>query len=144
MPSRSGMADWEITQALAKAMGLAWNYAHPSEIMDEISRTSPSSTGVSYDTLDKYGSVQWPCNVKAPSGTPVMHIDSFARGRGRFMITEYVPTEERSGPRFPLLLTTGRILSQYNIRMMPSSAACARAPGCGCRVGRAKPACVHV
>jgi formate dehydrogenase major subunit len=115
MPSRSGMADWEITQALAKAMGLAWNYAHPSEIMDEISHTSPSFAGVSYDTLDKYGSVQWPCNAKAPSGTPVMHIDSFARGRGRFMITEYVPTEERSGPRFPLLLTTGRILSQYNV-----------------------------
>jgi formate dehydrogenase major subunit len=115
MPSRSGMADWEITQALAKAMGLAWNYAHPSEIMDEISRTSPSFAGVSYDTLDKFGSVQWPCNAQAPSGTPVMHIDSFARGRGRFMITEYVPTEERSGPRFPLLLTTGRILSQYNV-----------------------------
>jgi formate dehydrogenase major subunit len=115
MPSRSGMADWEITQALAKAMGLAWNYAHPSEIMDEIAMMTPSFKGVSYAMLEKQGSVQWPCNEAAPVGTPVMHIDHFARGRGRFMITDYVPTEERSGPRFPLLLTTGRILSQYNV-----------------------------
>ncbi len=115
MPPRSGMADWEITQALARAMGLDWNYAHPSEIMDEIARTSPSFAGVSYAVLEQHGSVQWPCNDAAPEGTPVMHIDHFARGRGRFMITEYVPTEERSGPRFPLLLTTGRILSQYNV-----------------------------
>jgi formate dehydrogenase major subunit len=115
MPSRSGMADWEITQALARAMGLAWNYAHPSEIMDEIAMMTPTFRGVSYETLDQYGSVQWPCNEQAPAGTPVMHIDHFVRGRGRFMITDYVPTEERSGPRFPLLLTTGRILSQYNV-----------------------------
>ncbi len=115
MPSRSGMADWEITQALARAMGLKWNYAHPSEIMDEIAATSPSFAGVSYAMLDVQGSVQWPCNDAAPTGTPVMHRETFARGRGRFMMTEYVPTEERSGPRFPLLLTTGRILSQYNV-----------------------------
>jgi formate dehydrogenase major subunit len=44
-----------------------------------------------------------------------MHIDRFVRGEGRFMVTEYIPTEEKTGPRFPLLLTTGRILSQYNV-----------------------------
>jgi formate dehydrogenase major subunit len=44
-----------------------------------------------------------------------MHIDTFVRGEGRFIITEYIPTEEKTGPRFPLLLTTGRILSQYNV-----------------------------
>jgi formate dehydrogenase major subunit len=115
MPSRSGMADWEITQALANAMGHAWSYRHPSEIMDEIAATTPSFAGVSFKFLDEVGSVQWPCNTKAPAGTPVMHLDDFAHGPGRFMITEYVPTEERTGPRFPLLLTTGRILSQYNV-----------------------------
>ena len=61
------------------------------------------------------GSVQWPCNEAAPEGTPLMHIDRFVRGKGQFMITEYVPTDERTGPRFPLILTTGRILSQYNV-----------------------------
>src|SRR5690606_2967384 len=58
---------------------------------------------------------QWPCNSAAPLGTPVMHIDGFVRGKGQFIQTEYVATEERSGPRFPLLLTAGRTLSQYNV-----------------------------
>ena len=61
------------------------------------------------------GSVQWPCNEKAPEGTPIMHVGGFVRGKGKFIRTEYVPTDERTGPRFPLLLTTGRILSQYNV-----------------------------
>jgi formate dehydrogenase major subunit len=59
--------------------------------------------------------VQWPCNEKAPIGTPTMHIDQFVRGKGRFMLTEYVPTQERTSSRYPLILTTGRILSQYNV-----------------------------
>ena len=59
--------------------------------------------------------MQWPCNDKAPEGTPIMHIGGFVRGMGNFVITEYVPTDEKVGPRFPLLLTTGRILSQYNV-----------------------------
>jgi formate dehydrogenase major subunit len=114
-PPRNGFADWEITVAIAKAMGMEWNYAHPSEIMDEIARLTPTFAGVSYDKLEAMGSVQWPCNDKAPEGTPIMHIGSFVRGKGNFLITEYVPTDERTGPRFPLLLTTGRILSQYNV-----------------------------
>ena len=111
----SGLADWEATMALSNALGYPMHYNHPSEIMDEIARLTPGFAGVSYDLLDRAGSVQWPCNDKAPEGTPVMHIGGFARGKGRFMITQYVPTDERTGPRFPLLLTTGRILSQYNV-----------------------------
>jgi formate dehydrogenase major subunit len=83
--------------------------------MDEIARLTPTFTGVSYQKLEELGSVQWPCNEKAPEGTPVMHMAGFVRGKGKFMITEYVPTDEKTGPRFPLLLTTGRILSQYNV-----------------------------
>ncbi len=90
-------------------------YAHPSEIMDEIAALTPTFSGVSYQRLDELGSVQWPCNDKAPEGTPIMHVERFVRGKGQFMLTEYVPTEERTGPLFPLLLTTGRILSQYNV-----------------------------
>ncbi|TAJ84305.1 formate dehydrogenase subunit alpha [Reyranella sp.] len=115
MTPKNGLADWEITLAISKAMGFEMPYAHPSEIMDEIARLTPTFAGVSYALLDEVGSVQWPCNEKAPLGTPVMHIGGFVRGRGNFMITEYVPTDERTGPRFPLLLTTGRILSQYNV-----------------------------
>jgi formate dehydrogenase major subunit len=115
MAPKNGKEDWEITCDLAAALGFPMHYDHPSQIMDEIARLTPTFTGVSYEKLDALGSVQWPCNEKAPEGTPVMHIDGFVRGKGKFIITEYVPTDERTGPRFPLLLTTGRILSQYNV-----------------------------
>ncbi len=111
----AGKADWETTVALANAMGAPMHYQHPSEIMDEIAATTPTFKGVSYTRLDELGSIQWPCNDEAPAGTPIMHVERFVRGKGQFMLTEYVATEERVGPRFPLLLTTGRILSQYNV-----------------------------
>jgi len=115
MAPKNGYADWEITQMLANALGCAMQYDHPSQIMDEIAVLTPSFAGVSYRKLDEMGSVQWPCNEKAPEGTPVMHIGAFVRGKGKFVVTEYVATDEKIGPRFPLLLTTGRILSQYNV-----------------------------
>ncbi len=115
MSPKNGYADWEVTQLLANELGLNWNYTHASQIMDEIARLTPSFAGVSFDLLDEVGSVQWPCNEESPDGMPIMHIDGFARGKGKFVITEYVPTDEKVGPRFPLLLTTGRILSQYNV-----------------------------
>ncbi len=115
MAPRNGYADWEVTQMLANALGAGWTYTHPSQIMDEIAILTPSFAGVSYEKLETMGSVQWPCNDKAPEGTPLMHIDGFVRGKGKFIVTEYVPTDEKTGPRFPLLLTTGRILSQYNV-----------------------------
>ncbi|NBE07123.1 formate dehydrogenase subunit alpha [Paragemmobacter ruber] len=115
MAPRQGYADWEVTQMFAQAMGADWHYTHPSQIMDEIALLTPSFAGVSYERLEELGSVQWPCNEKAPEGTPLMHIDGFVRGKGKFIVTEYVATDEKTGPRFPLLLTTGRILSQYNV-----------------------------
>ncbi|WP_313348661.1 molybdopterin oxidoreductase family protein, partial [Paracoccus sp. (in: a-proteobacteria)] len=115
MTPKNGYEDWEITQMLANRMGGAWSYTHPREIMAEIALTTPSFAGVSFDLIEREGSVQWPCNDKAPLGTPVMHIDGFVRGKGRFVHTEFIATEERTGARFPLLLTTGRILSQYNV-----------------------------
>jgi len=115
MAPRNGYADWEITQLLSRALGYPMAYAHPSEIMDEIAATTPTFAGVSFARLDELGSIQWPCNAAAPEGTPVMHAAAFTGGAGRFILTEYVATDERTGPRFPLLLTTGRILSQYNV-----------------------------
>jgi formate dehydrogenase major subunit len=115
MAPRAGFADWEVTQELARAMGADWGYIHPSQIMDEIAATTPSFAGVDYALLEEEGSVQWPCNEAHPEGTPIMHVDGFVRGQGRFIVTEYIPTDEKTGPRFPLLLTTGRILSQYNV-----------------------------
>ena len=115
MPALCGMEDWQVTVALSEAMGYPMPYAHPSEIMDEIARLTPTFAGVTYDKIDRLGSVQWPCNDKAPDGTPVMHVEEFVRGKGKFIVTEYVPTEEKITRMYPLLLTTGRILSQYNV-----------------------------
>ncbi|PVA05390.1 formate dehydrogenase subunit alpha [Thalassorhabdomicrobium marinisediminis] len=115
MAPKNGYADWEITMMLANAMGSNWTYTHPSQIMDEIAATTPGFANVNYEMLETRGSVQWPCNDDHPDGSPIMHIDDFARGKGKFIVTEYVATDERTGPRFPLLLTTGRILSQYNV-----------------------------
>jgi formate dehydrogenase major subunit len=112
---RAGLGDWEITVRLSNALGYPMSYRHPSEIMAEIAALTPTFTGVTYEKIDRLGSIQWPCNDQAPEGTPTMHVGEFVRGKGRFYTTEYVPTRERSSSRFPLLLTTGRILSQYNV-----------------------------
>jgi formate dehydrogenase major subunit len=115
MEPKNGYEDWEVTQLLANALDCGWTYTHPAQIMDEIASVTPTFSGVSFDRLDELGSIQWPCDQENPEGTPVMHVDHFVRGKGKFVVTEYVPTDERTGARFPLLLTTGRILSQYNV-----------------------------
>ena len=115
MQPLAGLEDWQVTVRLSNALGYAMHYAHPSEIMDEIAALTPTFTGVSYDKIDRLGSIQWPCNERAPDGTPTMHIGEFVRGKGKFFVTEYVPTTERTTSRYPLILTTGRVLSQYNV-----------------------------
>ncbi|WP_284124289.1 formate dehydrogenase subunit alpha [Parerythrobacter aestuarii] len=115
MEPANGYEDWEVTQLLANALGAGWNYSHPSQILDEIARLTPTFAGVSWERLEREDSLQWPVNEAAPDGSPIMHVDGFVRGKGKFVVTDYVPTDEKTGPRYPLLLTTGRILSQYNV-----------------------------
>lgn len=115
MQPLGGLQDWEATARFSNALGYPMHYTHPSQIMAEIAELTPTFTGVNYEKLDKLGSIQWPCNAAAPDGTPTMHIDRFVRGKGKFYLTEYVPTREKTTSRFPLLLTTGRILTQYNV-----------------------------
>ncbi|MEO8119083.1 MAG: formate dehydrogenase subunit alpha [Rhodoferax sp.] len=116
MPAKAGLADWEVTVRLANAMGYPMHYAHPRDIMAEIASLTPSFQGVTYTKIEKHGSVQWPCNEDTEAlGTEIMHVDKFVRGKGRFIITQYVATDEKVTRKFPLILTTGRILSQYNV-----------------------------
>lgn len=115
MQPKSGYADWEITQLLANAVGYPMAYTHPAQIMDEIASLTPTFTGVSFKRIDELGSIQWPCDAVNVAGTPIMHVDQFVRGKGKFLVTEYVPTSEKVNARFPLILTTGRVLSQYNV-----------------------------
>ena len=115
MKSKIGKQEWQVACDLSSAMGYPMDYGSSAQIMDEIATLTPTFAGVSFALLDEVGSVQWPCNAEHPLGTPIMHIDRFVRGDGAFQLTPYVPTDERSTRRFPLLLTTGRILSQYNV-----------------------------
>lgn len=115
MSPKNGYEDWEITAMLSNALGYPMEYKHASDIMDEIARLTPTFKGVSFEKLDRLGSIQWPCNDEHPEGTPVMHVDEFVRGKGKFFITQYVPTSEKVTPKYPLILTTGRILTQYNV-----------------------------
>jgi len=115
MPPRTGKHEWQVACEIAQVMGYDMSYDDTSQIMDEIAATTPTFTGVSFDLLDKVGSVQWPCNAEHPLGTEIMHEGTFTRGRGHFVQTPYVATTERSTRRYPLILTTGRILSQYNV-----------------------------
>ena len=115
MRARNGRQEWEVVCDLAQALGVAMHWENSAQIMDEIATLTPTFAGVSFAKLDAVGSLQWPCNDAHPFGTPIMHEVTFARGLGKFTATPYLPTEERSTRRFPLLLTTGRILSQYNV-----------------------------
>jgi len=115
MEAQCGMQEWEVACAISTAMGYPMHYDNASQIMDEIAQVTPTFAGVSFEKLDRLGSLQWPCNDAAPQGTPVMHVGQFVRGKGNFVETPYVPTDERSTRRFPLILTTGRILTQYNV-----------------------------
>jgi len=115
MQPKSGKAEWQVVQELAAAMGYPMNYSSAAAIMDEVASLTPDFAGVSFAKLDRLGSVQWPCNDAAPEGTPIMHEHRFVRGKGRFMLTDFQPTEERTSRKFPLLLTTGRVLAQYNV-----------------------------
>lgn len=115
MRPKNGYEDWEVTTKLSEALGYPMQYNHASEIMDEIAALTPTFSGVSFKKLDEMGSVQWPCDDEHPDGTPIMHIDEFVRGKGKFFVTQYVPTTEKVNAKFPLILTTGRILSQYNV-----------------------------
>jgi formate dehydrogenase major subunit len=115
MAPKNGKQEWQVVCELATALGYPMHYDDASQIMDEIALTTPTFAGVSFALLDEVGSVQWPCNEAAPLGTPIMHVSKFVRGEGRFVETPYIPTDERTTRRFPLVLTTGRILTQYNV-----------------------------
>jgi formate dehydrogenase major subunit len=115
MPSLVGKAEWEVVCEISTAMGHPMAYAAPADIMAEIAATTPTFAGVTHARLDEVGSMQWPVTDAAPNGTPTMHVGSFVRGKGRLVETVYVPTTERTTRRFPLVLTTGRILTQYNV-----------------------------
>ncbi|GJQ47615.1 MAG: formate dehydrogenase subunit alpha [Candidatus Kuenenia stuttgartiensis] len=106
-------SDWDIICSIATAMGYPMSYNHPSEIMDEIAKLTPDMAGINYKRLEGDGLV-WPVWDMNHPGTPILHKDTFKRGRGMFNDLMYTPSEELPDEEYPLLLTTGRRLYQYN------------------------------
>jgi predicted molibdopterin-dependent oxidoreductase YjgC len=117
-PLGNAKTDWWITCQVARRMGgRGFDFTHPSEIMAEIARFTPSYGGISYRRL-KGGGLQWPCPTEEHPGTPVLHVGLFTRGKGRFMPLDYKPPMELPDADYPLLLTTERSLYQYHTGTM--------------------------
>ncbi|BBO16266.1 formate dehydrogenase subunit alpha [Candidatus Brocadia pituitae] len=105
--------DWEIISLIASAMGYPMHYNNPGEIMDELARLTPEFAGIDFKRLEGDGLV-WPVWDKKHPGTPILHKDTFTRGKGRFNDLLYTPSEELPDNDYPLYLTTGRRLYHYN------------------------------
>jgi predicted molibdopterin-dependent oxidoreductase YjgC len=107
-PVGDSRADWQIICALAARAGRGeMRYDSPEQIMHEIAAVTPSYGGISYPRIDKVG-LQWPCPAPDHPGTPVLHVETFARGRGAFGPAAYRPPMELPDDEYPFLLTTGR------------------------------------
>jgi predicted molibdopterin-dependent oxidoreductase YjgC len=110
--------DWWITCQIAQRMGSkGFDFSHPSEIMDEINRLTPSYCGISYKRLEE-GGLQWPCPTEEHPGTPILHSKQFTRGKGRFIPLEYKPAKELPDDDYPLILTTERSLVHFHTGTM--------------------------
>lgn len=110
-------ADWEIIMALMNKLGYEKQYKNPSEIFDEMTILTPSYAGIDYERIEMDG-IKWPCPDKEHPGTPYLHQNSFARGKGLFMGIEYKESAELPDEKYPLILTTGRVLYHYHTRTM--------------------------
>ena len=98
-------------------------YDNPEKIMDEIASVTPSYRGISYKRISKRG-IQWPCSSPDHPGTPYLHKDGFARGKGLFHAIEHEVPPEVPDNNYPLYLSTGRLLYHWHTGTMTR-----RAPG---------------
>ncbi len=112
--------DTDIIIDLMNAMGYPQPRLTASEIMDEIASVTPSFAGISFERLDNGETLQWPCKDKTSSGTPIMHVGHPVRGKALFYPAEFKPSNELPDEEYPFILTTGRILYQYNAAAMTS------------------------
>lgn len=124
-PLGEARADWMVISDLAtrtiaaqgrESVGsnAAWDYQSSSDIMNEIAERTPSYAGVSYERLEEGERLQWPVADADSSGTPILHVDRFVRGKGLFHAVDHLPADELPDEDFPLLLTTGRVLYHWH------------------------------
>lgn len=110
--------DTDIFIDIMNRMGYKQPQLTSAEIMDEIAELTPSFHGISHARLDSAevagAGLQWPCKSADHAGTPIMHVGEFTRGKGAYSLAEHIPPAELPDAEFPLMLTTGRVLAQYN------------------------------
>ena len=111
------LEDHRIIAAIAKQMGYPMEYADPSAIMTEINALTPSYGGITYERIEQDGLV-WPCPTKDHPGTPILHIQRFAKGKGSFFAIEYQHSAELPDMEYPFVLTTGRVHWHYHTGTM--------------------------
>jgi formate dehydrogenase major subunit len=116
-PPGQARQDWEIICDLATRMGYPRYYGNSEAIMDEVRWVTPSYAGITYARISREG-LHWPCPNAEHPGTPVLHREQFAIGRGVFHALDYVPPAETTDRDYPLYLTTGRLLYQYHTGTM--------------------------
>jgi formate dehydrogenase alpha subunit len=117
-PVGDSKPDWWITCQIAQRMSAkGFEFETPSQIMDEIASLTPSYGGISYNRLEN-GGLQWPCPTQEHPGTPILHTERFARGKGHFVPLEYKPPKELPDDEYPLILTTGRSLFHFHTGTM--------------------------
>jgi formate dehydrogenase alpha subunit len=117
-PIGDSRPDWWIICQVAKRSGArGFDYSHPFDIMEEIRNLTPSYGGISYQRLEN-GGLQWPCPTDDHPGTSILHVNTFVRGKGRFVPLKYVPPAELPDENYPLILTTGRSLYHFHTGTM--------------------------
>ncbi|MBI4333490.1 MAG: formate dehydrogenase subunit alpha [Chloroflexi bacterium] len=117
-PVGESRPDWWITCQIAKKMGASgFEFDHPSRIMEEMAGVTPIYAGISYEKLEK-GGIQWPCTTPEHEGSPILHTQSFTRGKGKFVPLAYRPPAEQPDKDYPLILTTERSAYQFHTGTM--------------------------
>lgn len=122
-PVGSGWEDFRVFCQVATRMGYPMAYQGPQEIMEEIASVVPTFAGVTYERLENIAGLQWPCRSLKDPGTAIMHIGEFARGKGLFQALHYHAAKELPDADYPYLLSTGRMLYQYNTGAMTKKTA---------------------
>ncbi len=116
-PPGQARDDWRIICDLSQRLGYPMDYPEPAAIQAEIARVTPIYGGITHERLAR-GSLQWPCPDERHPGTPILHTERFARGRGKFHPVEFLPAPELPDEDYPFLLSTGRILEHFHTGTM--------------------------
>ena len=119
VPPPAGVRDdLEIIFDLARRLGHDWGTPDPEAIWYELRALSPMHAGMSYRRLEEMGGIQWPCYDESHPGEMFLHgrlwSDPLIGPRAPFSVVKFEPPVDRLDEQYPIRLTTGRRLDDYN------------------------------